>query len=75
MGIVGNVLLFTVFMGAVFDTPNPVNLLGQAGRQLMFIAVSIYGWVRWAQHRHVSGIGRGTAMGECPSPHPAGIRA
>lgn len=54
VGIVGNALLFTVFLGAVFDTPNPVNLLGQAGRQLMFIAVSIYGWMRWAQHRHVS---------------------
>jgi nicotinamide mononucleotide transporter len=54
VGIIGNALLFTVFLGAVFDTPNPVNLLGQAGRQLMFIAVSIYGWVRWAQHRHVS---------------------
>lgn len=54
VGIVGNALLFTVFLGAVFDTPNPVNLLGQAARQLMFIAVSIYGWVRWAQHRQVS---------------------
>ncbi|SIO23467.1 nicotinamide riboside transporter PnuC [Agromyces cerinus] len=54
VGIVGNALLFTVFMGALFETPNPVNLLGQAGRQLMFIAVSIYGWVRWSQHRHVS---------------------
>lgn len=54
VGIVGNALLFTVFLGAVFETPNPVNLLGQAGRQLMFIAVSIYGWVRWSQHRHVS---------------------
>jgi nicotinamide mononucleotide transporter len=49
VGIVGNVLLFTVFLGAVFGTPNPVNLLGQASRQLMFIAVSIYGWVRWSQ--------------------------
>ena len=47
VGIVGNVLLFTVFLGAVFGTPNPVNLLGQAGRQLMFIVVSIYGWVSW----------------------------
>jgi nicotinamide mononucleotide transporter len=54
VGIVGNALLFTVFLGAVFDTPNPVNLLGQAGRQLMFIAVSVFGWVRWSQHRHVS---------------------
>ena len=51
VGIVGNVLLFTVFLGAVFGTPNPVNLLGQAGRQLMFIAVSIYGWVQWSRNR------------------------
>lgn len=55
VGIVGNVLLFTVFLGAVFDTPNPVNLLGQAGRQVMFIAVSIYGWYRWRQARGSSG--------------------
>jgi nicotinamide mononucleotide transporter len=48
VGIVGNVLLFTVFLGAVFGTPNPVNLLGQAGRQVMFIIVSVYGWYRWA---------------------------
>lgn len=51
VGIVGNALLFTVFLGAVFGTPNPVNLLGQAGRQLVFIAVSIYGWVRWSRNR------------------------
>ncbi|WP_308799148.1 nicotinamide riboside transporter PnuC [Agromyces silvae] len=54
VGIVGNALLFTVFLGAVFHTPNPVNLLGQAGRQLLFIAVSIYGWIEWARHRHAS---------------------
>lgn len=52
VGIVGNALLFTVFLGAVFHTPNPVNLLGQAGRQLLFIAVSIYGWIAWARNRH-----------------------
>lgn len=51
VGIVGNTLLFTVFLGAVFATPNPVNLLGQAGRQIMFIVVSIYGWWQW-KHRH-----------------------
>jgi nicotinamide mononucleotide transporter len=54
VGIVGNALLFTVFLGAVFDNPNPVNLLGQAGRQIMFIVVSVYGWYRW-QHRADSG--------------------
>jgi nicotinamide mononucleotide transporter len=53
VGIAGNVLLFTVFLGAVFGTPNPVNLLGQAGRQLMFIAVSIYGWVQWSRNRRI----------------------
>ncbi|MGK4064590.1 nicotinamide riboside transporter PnuC [Rothia sp. HC945] len=47
IGIVGNLLLFTVFLGAVFGSPNPVNLLGQAGRQVMFIIVSVYGWYQW----------------------------
>jgi nicotinamide mononucleotide transporter len=55
VGIVGNVLLFTVFLGAVFDTPNPVNLLGQAGRQVMFIVVSVYGWYSWRYHRATDG--------------------
>lgn len=49
VGIIGNLLLLTVFLGTVFGTPNPVNLLGQAGRQVMFIATSIYGWYRWRQ--------------------------
>ena len=47
VGIIGNVLLFTVFLGAAFGTPQGANLLGQAGRQVMFVIVSIYGWVRW----------------------------
>jgi nicotinamide mononucleotide transporter len=51
VGIVGNALLFTVFLGAVFGTPNPVNLLGQASRQIMFIVVSVYGWVQWSRSR------------------------
>jgi len=67
VGIVGNALLFTVFLGAVFDTPNPVNLLGQAGRQVMFIAVSIWGWHRW--HRS-----RGSDAGSAVEPRWAGAR-
>lgn len=47
VGIVGNVLLFTVFMGAAFATPQGENLLGQAARQVMFAAVAVYGWHRW----------------------------
>jgi nicotinamide mononucleotide transporter len=58
VGIVGNVLLFTVFLGAAFNTPQGTNLLGQAGRQVMFVAVSIYGWVRWRQQA-ASGAGSG----------------
>ena len=34
VGIAGNVLLFTVFVGAVFDTPQETTLWGQAGRQI-----------------------------------------
>ena len=56
IGIVGNALLFTVFLGAVFDTPNPVNLLGQAARQVMFIVVSIYGWYRWKHAGDTGGV-------------------
>lgn len=60
VGIIGNILLFTVFLGSVFGSPVYANLLGQAGRQLMFIAVSIYGWYRWRQSlRHDDG-GTGT---------------
>ena len=55
VGIVGNALLFTVFLGAVFDTPNPVNLLGQAARQVMFIVVSVYGWYRWKHSTDAGG--------------------
>ena len=37
IGIVGNILLFTVFLGGVFDTPSDLNLYGQAGRQVFFL--------------------------------------
>ena len=67
VGIVGNALLFTVFLGAVFGTPNPVNLLGQAGRQVMFILVSIYGWYRWTR--------RDEAVSRSIAPHWASWRA
>jgi len=66
VGIVGNALLFTVFLGAVFDTPNPVNLLGQAARQVMFIVVSVYGWYRW---KHA-----GDAGGAAVEPRWAGAK-
>jgi nicotinamide mononucleotide transporter len=51
VGIVGNALLFTVFLGGLFDTPQDKDLWGQAGRQIFFAAVSLYGWWRWYQNR------------------------
>jgi nicotinamide mononucleotide transporter len=55
VGIVGNVLLFTVFIAATFDTQAQVPLFGQAGRQIFFIATSVYGWYRWNEVRHARG--------------------
>jgi nicotinamide mononucleotide transporter len=51
VGIVGNVLLFTVFVAATFDADAQVPLFGQAGRQVFFIVTSVYGWHRWQQVR------------------------
>ncbi|WP_159797827.1 nicotinamide riboside transporter PnuC [Puerhibacterium puerhi] len=51
VGIVGNVLLFTVFLGSWFGGSPLPDMLGQAGRQVMFIAVSVYGWVQWRRTR------------------------
>lgn len=50
VGIVGNLLLLTVFLGSILSPEHDLpNLLGQAGRQVMFITVAIYGWIRWRQ--------------------------
>ena len=51
VGIVGNVLLFTVFFGVAFVTPQHQTLFGQAGRQVFFVITSVYGWWRWRQIR------------------------
>lgn len=55
VGIVGNVILFTVFLGGVFHTPQNLDLWGQAGRQVFFLATSTYGWVVWAATRRNNG--------------------
>jgi len=51
VGIIGNLLLLTVFLGSLFGSADTANLLGQAGRQVMFIAVAVYGWRRWRSSR------------------------
>jgi nicotinamide mononucleotide transporter len=62
IGIVGNVLLFTVFLGGVFNTPQDLNLYGQAGRQVFFLLVSVYGWVQWSRYRRSAVSGDGVAV-------------
>ncbi len=49
VGIVANIMLFFVYLGAVFGADERVPLFGQAGRQVFFILTSIYGWWRWSQ--------------------------
>ena len=53
IGILGDALLFTVFLGAVFAYNNDQNsnFYGQAGRNLLLIIVSTYGWIRWSTNR------------------------
>ncbi|WP_426566889.1 nicotinamide riboside transporter PnuC [Angustibacter sp. McL0619] len=52
VGIIGNALLFTVFLGVAFTNPQGATLYGQAFRQVFFILTSIYGWWRWQQNTH-----------------------
>jgi nicotinamide mononucleotide transporter len=57
VGIVGNVLLFTVFLGVAFGNPQGATLYGQAGRQIFFILASAYGWYRWQRTKNTPGSG------------------
>jgi nicotinamide mononucleotide transporter len=59
VGIVGNVLLFTVFMGQAVGNDQGTPLYGQASRQVFFLLASVYGWWLWRRNRHASG---GTAV-------------
>ena len=51
VGIVGNVLLFTVFAGQAIGNDQGTPLFGQAARQVFFVVASVYGWWRWNQNR------------------------
>jgi nicotinamide mononucleotide transporter len=58
VGIVGNVLLFTVFLFTATEADHGgTPLLGQAGRQVFFVVVSVYGWWRWSQNKRDGGGG------------------
>ncbi|RPF19676.1 nicotinamide riboside transporter PnuC [Myceligenerans xiligouense] len=71
VGIVGNLLLFTVFLGSWFGETSRADMLGQAGRQVMFIAVSVYGWYRWRETRRRSADVR--ADGKVPADDGAAV--
>jgi len=52
VGLVGNALLFTVFVtGELSNQTGGEPLWGQAGRQIMFAVASLYGWWRWTRTR------------------------
>jgi nicotinamide mononucleotide transporter len=56
VGIIGNVLLFTLFIGGLTDHNQQTKvMLGQAGRQVLFILVSVYGWQKWIRNREADG--------------------
>jgi nicotinamide mononucleotide transporter len=70
VGIVGNVLLFTVFIAATFDAHAQQPLFGQAGRQVFFILTSVYGWWRWNEHRKARELATGGSAAGAPAITP-----
>jgi nicotinamide mononucleotide transporter len=59
VGLLGNVLLFTVFVSGELSDAVSEPLWGQAGRQVMFIVAGLYGWWRW---QHTRGAADGGAV-------------
>ena len=62
VGLMGNVLLFVVFASGELSGAVADPLWGQAGRQVFFAAVSLYGWWRWTQARRAGGAADGGAI-------------
>lgn len=62
VGVVGNVLLFTVFVTGEISGATEDPLWGQAGRQVFFVAVSLYGWWKWSRARADGGSADGRAI-------------
>jgi nicotinamide mononucleotide transporter len=62
IGLVGNILLFTVFVSGELSNVTTDPLWGQAGRQVFFAAVSLYGWWRWSRASRAGGAGDGGAI-------------
>lgn len=62
VGLVGNILLFTVFVSGELSGVTTEPLWGQAGRQVFFMIVAVYGWVRWTRLRAAGGSADGRAI-------------
>lgn len=62
VGLLGNTLLFTVFATGELSGVTGEPLWGQAGRQLFFAAVSLYGWWCWSRARRAGGAADGGAI-------------
>jgi nicotinamide mononucleotide transporter len=62
VGILANIMLFFVYIGATIGADQRIPLFGQAGRQVFFIIVSIYGWATWAAFRRRHGGGSAPAV-------------
>ena len=62
VGLVGNVLLFVVFASGELSGAVAEPLWGQAGRQVFFAAMALYGWWRWSRARRAGGAADGGAI-------------
>lgn len=62
VGLVGNTLLFVVFASGELSGVVAEPLWGQAGRQVFFAAMAVYGWVRWSASRRAGGASDGGAI-------------
>lgn len=62
VGLLGNALLFTVFATGELSGVTAEPLWGQAGRQLFFAAVGVYGWWRWSRARQAGAAADGGAI-------------
>ena len=62
IGLIGNVLLFTVFASGELSGVVGEPLWGQAGRQVFFAAFSAYGWWRWREQQRAGGAPDGGAI-------------
>lgn len=62
IGIIGNALLFTVFASGTISGVVTDPLWGQAGRQIFFAAVSVYGWWNWNRARRLHTVTDGGAI-------------